>query len=113
MQQKTMAGMPRLFPILGLITALLTIGLIVVGAVVRVSGSGLGCGDDWPLCNGSIFPPLDNLSAWIEWSHRLLAMLIGLFGLSMLVTGFRTQRGNRLALGATVIAALLYTVQSG
>ena len=109
MQQQT----PRLFPILGLITALLTIGLIVVGAVVRVSGSGLGCGDDWPLCNGSIFPPLDNLTAWIEWSHRLLAMLIGLFGLSMLVTGFRTQRGNRLALGATVTAALLYTIQSG
>jgi heme A synthase len=69
--QTTAARPKRLFPTLGLITALLTGGLIVVGAIVRVSDSGLGCGNDWPLCNGTIFPPLDNLTAWIEWSHRL------------------------------------------
>ncbi|MEZ4667401.1 MAG: COX15/CtaA family protein [Anaerolineae bacterium] len=96
-----------------LLTAALTLGLIVFGAVVRVTDSGLGCGNHWPLCNGSVIPPLDNITAWIEWLHRLFAILIGLFGIVMLVLavrGYRTH--NRLVLGFTVLAALLYTVQS-
>src|SRR5690349_712896 len=104
---------PRWFIRLAFITSLLTLGLIIIGAVVRVSDSGLGCGNDWPLCNGSIFPPLDNITAWIEWSHRLVAMLIGVFGIGMLITVFRLHRANKLAIGSTIVAALLYTVQSG
>jgi heme A synthase len=46
--------------------------LVVFGGIVRITGSGLGCGDDWPLCNGHILPPWD-LATWIEWTHRLLA----------------------------------------
>jgi heme A synthase len=46
--------------------------LVVFGGIVRITGSGLGCGDDWPLCNGHILPPWD-LPTWIEWTHRLLA----------------------------------------
>jgi heme A synthase len=102
------------FPALALTTALLTVGLIVVGAVVRVTDSGLGCGDHWPLCNGTIFPPLDNLTAWIEWSHRLLAMLIGVFGIVMLITAVRNYRHERRGvLVATVVAALMYAAQAG
>ncbi len=104
---------PRLFPTLAIITAFLALGLIVLGAIVRVTGSGLGCGDDWPLCNGTVIPPLFNVTAWIEWSHRLVAMSIGIFGLGMLVSVFRSHRSNRLAVGATVLAAVLYAVQSG
>ncbi|MEO8609746.1 MAG: COX15/CtaA family protein [Chloroflexota bacterium] len=104
---------PRWFTRLAVITALLTLALIVIGAVVRVSDSGLGCGNDWPLCNGSIIPPLDNITAWIEWSHRLVAMSIGVFGIAMLIAVFRTQRSNKLAVGATIVAALLYAAQSG
>ncbi len=103
----------RAFMTLALTTALLTVGLIVVGAVVRVTDSGLGCGDHWPLCNGTIFPPLDNLTAWIEWSHRLLAMLIGVFGIFMLITAARNYRKqHRGVLVATVVAALMYTAQA-
>lgn len=102
-----------LFVRLALVMALLTLGLIVVGAVVRVSDSGLGCGEHWPLCNGSIIPPLDNITAWIEWSHRLLAFLIGLFGVGMLVLAVRAFRqSNRRALGMTVAAAILFFIQS-
>jgi heme A synthase len=100
----------RLYTSLALLTALLTIGLITFGAVVRVTDSGLGCGDHWPLCHGTIFPPLDNLTAWIEWLHRLFAMLIGVLGIGMLVLAVRGYRKhNRIVLGATVVAALLYT----
>ncbi|MFN8373903.1 MAG: COX15/CtaA family protein [Anaerolineae bacterium] len=103
----------RLFPTLALTTALLTLGLIVFGAIVRVTDSGLGCGNHWPLCNGTIFPPLDNITAWIEWLHRLFAILIGAFGLGMLgiaISAYRQR--NRSVLSMTVTAALLYFVQS-
>lgn len=111
--QQSRTHSPRLFISLSLATALLTVGLIVFGAIVRVTGSGLGCGDHWPLCNGTIFPPLDNLTAWIEWSHRLFALLIGLLGLGMLFVAIRTYRKqDRLVLGATVLAAVLFFVQS-
>lgn len=56
--------------------------LIVLGAVVRITGSGMGCGDDWPLCNGRLIPALDDVKAVLEWSHRLLAL-----ALSFLVAG--------------------------
>lgn len=103
----------RPFVILALATALLTIGLIVFGAVVRVTDSGLGCGNEWPLCNGTIIPPLDNLTAWIEWSHRLFALLIGLFGIGMLVIALRGYRkDNRAVLGWTLLAAVLFALQS-
>jgi heme A synthase len=113
MIQVTKPPSSRLFTTLALVTALLTIGLIVFGAVVRVTDSGLGCGNHWPLCNGTIFPPLDNITAWIEWLHRLFAALIGLFGLGTLAVALRAyRRQNQRALGLTVLAATLFMVQS-
>lgn len=114
MRVQNSSSSPRLFVYLALTTALLTIGLIVFGAIVRVTDSGLGCGNDWPLCDGRVVPPLDNITAWIEWSHRLIAALIGLFGLGMLVFAWRGYRAqNQLVLSATLIAAVLFVVQSG
>lgn len=104
----------NLFIFLSLATALLTLGLIVFGAVVRVTDSGLGCGNDWPLCNGTIFPPLDNLAAWIEWLHRLFALLIGLMGLATLAAAWPVYRHrDEPALVMTVAAAVLFIIQSG
>ena len=101
------------FVILSLSTAALTLGLIVFGAVVRVTESGLGCGTDWPLCNGAIFPPLDNITAWIEWLHRLFALLIGFFGLATLSAAWcQYRQDNRRVLQMTAVAAILFVVQS-
>ncbi|MEK7216523.1 MAG: heme A synthase [Chloroflexota bacterium] len=60
--------------------------LIVAGAVVRVSGSGLGC-PDWPLCHGGVVPPPD-IAAIIEFSHRFIAgadslLILGVVGLTL------------------------------
>ncbi len=50
---------------------------IVFGAIVRISGSGMGCGDHWPKCYGYWFPPLTRPDLIIEVTHRYLAA--GLF----------------------------------
>lgn len=113
MNTQTNTTRSRWFIGLALTTVLMTVGLILFGAIVRVTDSGLGCNRDWPLCGGTIFPPLDNLTAWIEWTHRLLAILIGLFGIGMLVTAFRAYRQrHRVVLTGTIIAAALFLVQS-
>ncbi|PKB72069.1 MAG: hypothetical protein BZY87_02130 [SAR202 cluster bacterium Io17-Chloro-G6] len=57
-----------------MLTVLAAFALVVLGGVVRVTESGLGC-PDWPLCQGRIFPPLET-SAIIEYSHRLVASAI-------------------------------------
>ncbi|HEX6938322.1 MAG TPA: COX15/CtaA family protein [Longimicrobiales bacterium] len=62
----------RRFARLAAFAAVYSYLLIVFGGIVRITGSGLGCGDDWPLCNGRLIPPAD-LATWIEWTHRLLA----------------------------------------
>jgi len=46
---------------------------IVLGAIVRITGSGMGCGDHWPLCQGYWFPPLNRVDLVIEVSHRYVA----------------------------------------
>lgn len=113
MQTKT-TYQSKSFIFLALATALLTVGLIVFGAIVRVTDSGLGCGNEWPLCNGTIFPPLDNITAWIEWTHRLFALLIGIFGLITLgiaIRNYRNRDGRVLVM--TAVAAGLFALQSG
>jgi cytochrome c oxidase assembly protein subunit 15 len=59
--------------------------VILWGAVVRATGSGAGCGDNWPLCNGDFFPHHPRIATVIEFTHRsmsgictaLVAVLIG------------------------------------
>src|SRR5919109_1361013 len=62
-------------------TIVATFALIVIGGIVRVSDSGLGCGpagsgtEGWPLCGGRVLPFLRE-NALIEFSHRALASLV-------------------------------------
>jgi len=43
---------------------------LIFGAIVRISGSGMGCGDNWPKCYGHWFPPMSRPDLIIEVSHR-------------------------------------------
>src|SRR2546427_534902 len=70
------AAMPRSFPRLAWLTAFCTYLLIVRGAIVRITGWGMGWGDHWPLCNGKLLPPLDDIGTLIEWNHRLAAAAV-------------------------------------
>jgi cytochrome c oxidase assembly protein subunit 15 len=59
-----------------------TVAIVLWGAWVRISGSGDGCGDHWPLCNGHIVPSSVPTKTWVEFLHRLST---GLYGILILV----------------------------
>src|SRR5882724_450733 len=85
--------MTRRYTLLAWTAAAATYLLIVLGAVVRITGSGMGCGDHWPLCNGHLFPSLDDIGTVIEWSHRLVAALVS--ALVMGLTGYASWLSRR------------------
>jgi heme A synthase len=51
------------------------LGVVVWGAYVRATGSGAGCGNHWPLCNGDVTPQAPELATIIEYTHRLMTAL--------------------------------------
>jgi cytochrome c oxidase assembly protein subunit 15 len=81
--------MPKSFVTLAWVAAACAYLLIVVGAVVRISGSGMGCGDHWPLCNGHLFPPLNEIPTVIEWSHRLVAAVVSILLIGLVALDWR------------------------
>src|SRR5213083_3721211 len=103
--------MTRRFPSLAWAAAVCTYLLIVLGAVVRITGSGLGCGEHWPLCNGHLFPPLNDIGTVIEWSHRLVAGLVTILVVALaipgLAPGVKKSKAPYVALGLLVIQILL------
>lgn len=56
-----------------------TVLVILWGAWVRISHSGDGCGDSWPLCQGQLIPDGAAKKTWVELSHRLTSGLFGIF----------------------------------
>jgi len=86
--------------------------LIALGGIVRITGSGMGCGDHWPMCNGRWFPPLDPPTL-IEWGHRLVAALVSVLVLSLAVWAFlrRASVGWRRRWRAAAAATGLLAIQ--
>jgi heme o synthase len=60
---------------LALATTAAIFALILLGGVVRSTGSGFGC-LGWPLCLGQIAPPVDGIAA-VELAHRAASLLVG------------------------------------
>ena len=82
--------------------------VIVWGAYVRATGSGAGCGNHWPLCNGVVVPHAPAVQTLIEFSHRLMsgfdAIPVGI----LVIWAFRAfPRRHPVRLGATLSAIFL------
>lgn len=81
--------------------------VILFGAWVRISGSGDGCGNHWPLCGGEVIPWSPSTKRIIEFSHRVTSGLSGIFGLVLLVWARRISRPVYRAAVATVVFLLI------
>lgn len=62
-----------------------TLIVILWGAWVRISHSGDGCGDTWPLCQGQLIPQEAMKKTWVEYSHRFTS---GLYGILVILLFF-------------------------
>ncbi len=88
----------------------LAFGLIVLGGIVRITGSGMGCGDHWPRCNGEWFPPLD-LPTLIEIGHRWAAALVSLVVLAMAAVAWTRHRSEPALRNPATLALIILVVQ--
>ena len=77
---------------ISLVALLLAFVQIVFGAIVRITGSGMGCGDHWPKCNGAWFPPHDRIDLIIEITHRYIAFALSVVVLAVVITSFLRRR---------------------
>ena len=96
-----------MFKKLALISTVLTLCVVVLGAYVRLSDAGLGC-PDWPGCYGTLtvpqssealahahetYPesPVEHVKAWKEMIHRYLAGILGLFVFAVFLQAWRER----------------------
>src|SRR5260370_960881 len=101
-----------LYARLALVAALMTFLLIVIGAITRVSESGMGCGTYWPDCNGRLIPEFVNAHVVIEFGHRIFAALVGIAALALLVEAFRKHRHEARLFYPAVLGFVLYLLQA-
>ena len=104
-------GIARSFQILARGSLIAALMAVVMGGIVRVTGSGLGC-PDWPMCHGSLIPPWD-LSSWIEYLHRLSAAVAGLFIVGMAVSGLVKFGAKHKCMRLIFVAVVLVVIQAG
>jgi heme A synthase len=103
-----------------LVTATLvaTFVLILIGGIVRVSDSGLGCGPagsgthGWPLCEGGVVPEASAESV-IEYSHRITAGVVAVMIALLAWRALRNLRSYRWIVRGAVAAGVLVLVQAG
>jgi cytochrome c oxidase assembly protein subunit 15 len=67
------------------LTLAYNLAVILWGAYVRATGSGAGCGEHWPLCNGVVIPRAPSVETVIEFSHRLTSGLALIAVVALLV----------------------------
>lgn len=99
----------RLFSIYAWFVWIFNLVVVGLGAYVRATGSGAGCGSHWPLCNGEFIPSNPSLETMIEFSHRVFSGLI-LFLILILFIASRLgyKKGSLIRKSASY--ALIFTL---
>lgn len=81
--------------------------VILWGALVRATGSGAGCGNHWPLCNGQVIPVSPGAHTVIEFTHRMMTGGSTLVVVALLVWVLRATVRGQAARGFAIASAVL------
>lgn len=91
-----------------LVTTVTTAITALIGVITATSGAGLTCEARWPLCDGAVFGLFPaNFMSFIEWFHRLIAMITGILIIGSTVAVWRG--GGRRRVRVATLAAMLLT----
>ncbi len=102
----------RLMRILAVITSLGAYLMVLLGTLVTTTGSGQGCGNSWPFCQGQIIPGVLTIQGVIEYSHRVMASADGFLVLVLTAcTWFIYKKDFRVRLFGFL--SLLFVVLQG
>jgi protoheme IX farnesyltransferase len=103
-------GASQRFTLLAAFGAVAVFALLLFGSHVTATSQWYAF-PDWPLMNGSLFPPLsDGTSANVF--HRWVAIVVGLIVAVVVAAAWRTQRQNRAIVRLSVVAAILFPIQA-
>lgn len=103
---RAFSASPSAFRRLAYLTLVLLFAIVVSGATVRLTASGLGC-ENWPRC-GETFLPEKDFHALVEFGNRGVGFIVGLVSLATAVAAWRVERLPRWVVWAA--AALPFTV---
>ena len=100
---------------LGLLALFIGYAQVVFGAIVRITGSGMGCGDHWPDCYGSFTPAHNGPNLLVEISHRYGAVALSLAIAALVLLAWLKRRepgvgGRGGVLRSSLLAMLLVVV---
>lgn len=88
------------------------IAVILWGGLVRATGSGAGCGEHWPLCNGTVMQHSPRVDTMIEFTHRLTSGLSFFSAVGLLIWTFLGTTRGHLARAASVAAVVFTLVEA-
>jgi cytochrome c oxidase assembly protein subunit 15 len=104
----------RRFQVFSWVALAYTLAVVLWGAFVRATGSGAGCGDHWPVCNGEVIPREPTVQTLIEYTHRVtsglalvLAVVLGVWGMRAHAKGQPVRKAAMASLFFMVTEALV------
>ncbi len=89
-----------------------TLAVVLWGAFVRATGSGAGCGDHWPVCNGVVIPREPTVATVIEFTHRVTSGLAMVLAVALCVWGLRGHAKGHPVRRASVLALVLMLTEA-
>lgn len=90
-----------------------TLLVILFGAWVRISGSGDGCGENWPTCHGQLIPRSDQTKTLIEYGHRISSGLLGPMVIALVWWAHRARRRLPAARPFALLTLLFILIEAG
>lgn len=91
---------------------LYNLGVILWGAYVRATGSGAGCGDHWPVCNGQVIPREPTVQTLIEFTHRITSGMSLVLVIALVVLAWKKRPTGDVARTGAVASLVLMIVEA-